>query len=689
MFNNSKWIWGRDVTGSDTYCDFISSCICDSKKQTLIRIASDSNYALYINGQYVESGQYSDYPNHRVYDEIDISKYIVDGINYFAFTVWYMGDGSFIYSHGEAGLIYEIESDGELLLCSDEHTRSSKSERYIPGNKQMITLQLGYSFELNMERDNDWMLQTEPDGFSESFVVTDASRNFRKRENKKLVLKDRMDMEIVQQGTFTYPADAKNLGSSMQRSALSFIPFDDIAVKKDTSFVFEKSNKDIYIVLDMKEETTGFFDFDIETDEACKMVLGWGEHLEDGRCRTEIDARDFSATIHLRKGRNAFMNPLRRFGCRYLQLFFDTSKITIHYAGIRPTIYPLHHVPYHSGNLLQDTIYQTCVHTLAMCMHEHYEDCPWREQALYTLDSRNQMLCGYYAFEEFEFPKSALKLISHGLRADGLLPITAPTDCELTIPFFSLMYIVQVWEYYLHSKDMETLQYCFPVMKQIIDTFISLITENGLIHNLVKENCYWNFYEWQPFMDGHTYEEDSYDVCANAAFSIALNTFVQICDALEKDSKKYQQMSGVLNRAIRTHFYDEEKGLFRICLEHDTDKYSVLGNALCVLCGAADDVCTETIEELLTNNELKEDGITYISSTLSMFCFRYDALLAIDAEKYKAVILNDIETTYLYMLRQGATTFWETIKGHADFDNAGSLCHGWSALPVYYYWKLL
>jgi hypothetical protein len=30
-------------------------------------------------------------------------------------------------------------------------------------------------------------------------------------------------------------------------------------------------------------------------------------------------------------------------------------------------------------------------------------------------------------------------------------------------------------------------------------------------------------------------------------------------------------------------------------------------------------------------------------------------------------------------------TVWETIDGKAAFDNAGSLCHGWSATPIYYY----
>ena len=122
-----------------------------------------------------------------------------------------------------------------------------------------------------------------------------------------------------------------------------------------------------------------------------------------------------------------------------------------------------------------------------------------------------------------------------------------------------------------------------------------------------------------------------------------------------------------------------------MCLTHDEDKISVLGNALCVLCGATDNLDTTAIELLLKDNG--EGEIKGISSTISMFIYRYDALLKTDENKYQEDVLSDIEKVYLYMLRNGATSFWETIKGQADFNNAGSLCHGWSALPVYYFWK--
>ena len=86
---------------------------------------------------------------------------------------------------------------------------------------------------------------------------------------------------------------------------------------------------------------------------------------------------------------------------------------------------------------LHRSIYDVCVRTLDLCMHEHYEDCPWREQALYTMDSRNQMLCGYDVWHETAFCKASLRLIAHSLREDGLLELCSPARVPITIPSFS------------------------------------------------------------------------------------------------------------------------------------------------------------------------------------------------------------------------------------------------------------
>jgi hypothetical protein len=122
-------------------------------------------------------------------------------------------------------------------------------------------------------------------------------------------------------------------------------------------------------------------------------------------------------------------------------------------------------------------------------------------------------------------------------------------------------------------------------------------------------------------------------------------------------------------------FWDEEMGLFADC--PDKSRYSVLGNSLAILCGAAEDpkgVC---------DRMLHLEGVTDIS--LSMRCFKYDAMLLADKGKYKESILSEIDENYRPMLELGNGTVWETDEGESDFGKAGSLCHGWSAMPIYYY----
>ena len=105
----------------------------------------------------------------------------------------------------------------------------------------------------------------------------------------------------------------------------------------------------------------------------------------------------------------------------------------------------------------------------------------------------------------------------------------------------------------------------------------------------------------------------------------------------------------------------------------NTMHYSQLGNSFAILIGFGG---KELAERIIHDKSL-------IQVTLSMNTFYYDALLKVEPS-YKAFIVNDMRKKYGNMLKQGATTFWETEKGWEDFGGAGSLCHGWSAIPVYY-----
>ena len=695
----ASWIWRRGEVGKDEFCDFLATvAVPEVGKRYFLHIAADSNYTVWMNGQLCAFGQYADYPGYKVYDRVEITDSLRAGLNRMVTVVWYYGIDSQTYQKGEAGLIFEIvDEDDNVITFSDETVLSRPSRDYISGKCHLISGQLGPTYHYDM-KGYDGFLELGCEGFERSHVVPTISKAFHIRPNQKLTLEPRVRGMVCRTGCFKYTTSDERASANMQYAAISgrypheMMKSGDLYFGSPVKFVSDSEEFDgVFFIVDLKEETAGFLDIDLEVPADCRLDVGFGEHLKDGVCRTSV--RGFFAEIELKAGRNTWLHTFRRFGCRYLQFFVHSSEVTVHYAGLRPTLYPLKHKEYKSGNLLRETIYKVCQNTLQQCLHEHYEDCPWREQALYTMDSRNQMLCGYYAFGETEAARAALELISYGVRPDGLLMLCYPAGLDFPIPAFSCMYFVQMDEYIRHSGDVTLAAAVFDKLETIIKTFHKKVQPEGVIENFYGKapsgkNDYWNFYEWSATMNGHFAETERRLECPlNCFYSLAMQSLANICDALGKTEYAIELRARVksLNAAIAEVFYNPETRLFESfdCIHRGW--YTVLTQSLAMLCGAAEGVDTTVMLQAMATNGKTEVGIDLVPNTLSMNAFRFDALLAVDREKYAPVILAELDRDYLYMLREGATTFWETIIGADDFADAGSLCHGWSALPVYYY----
>ena len=79
-FEKSRWIWLADGEGCDQYAEFVDEVEYDGG-DAVLRISCDSDYAVFINGSYVSSGQYGDFDHYKIYDEIDISSSLKKGKN--------------------------------------------------------------------------------------------------------------------------------------------------------------------------------------------------------------------------------------------------------------------------------------------------------------------------------------------------------------------------------------------------------------------------------------------------------------------------------------------------------------------------------------------------------------------------------------------------------------------------------
>ena len=284
------------------------------------------------------------------------------------------------------------------------------------------------------------------------------------------------------------------------------------------------------------------------------------------------------------------------------------------------------------------------------------------------------------------FPRSCLELIGKGRRTDGQLSICAPSDNPLCIPFFFLVYLLESEEYLRFSGEKEYIRAYFPKFESILQVFADRLDETGLIPSSAENRLYWNFYEWAPTLEGVCGgpEPAKTDLVLNAAYALALEAMAKMSRALDKpeEALRYLERKEKCCRAIHRGFWSEEAGLYRTVAGREA--YSETANAFAVLCGAATGERAEAVCERIAGNRGE-----LVPATLSMRGFKYDALLSVDPAKYRDFILGEIDRDYGSMLEAGATSFWETMEGEAAFHRAGSLCHGWSAIPIIYHHLLL
>ncbi len=632
----AQWIWQNREPKADEHADFF--CRFEytpnaSGERAVIKISADSDYALYLNGALVDFGQYADFPYYKVFDEIDVTDKLSEGENTLAVEAWYFGEHTSTYYKGDAGLWFELSVGYKVVLASDETTLSRLSRTYESHRRKFITTQLGYSYAYDARGEDGWLRDGAPD-FAPS-VTFDREPPKYARPVKKLV------------------TEAPITGKLIKRDGNRYL-------------------------FDFGRETVGIYKLRFDSAAEQKIRVSYGEHIDDGWVRSIIGIRDFSFDYTAREGENHYLGYKRRLGLRYLQIDSESS-ISEFSVEILPRVYPITKNAVEISDERLKKIYDVSVRTLELCMHEHYEDCPWREQALYSLDSRNQMLCGYYAFGEYVFPRESLRLLALGKREDGLMPICAPAGHNLAIPSFSLHYYTAVREYLEYSGDVGFVREIYPRLESLIGLFLDKLGDGSLISSFgAKEH--WNFYEWSSHLDGviGAEEEERCDLVLNLLLAMALDNMVILSDRLGIENG-YAECADRIRAAVNSAFFDESTSAYK--LFSDEPIFTELGNALAVLSGAARGERAEKICEMLIGEN------RFVKLTLSMRCFLYDALILTDREKYLPWIFENIKAVWGRMLDEGATSFWETEDGAEAFGKAGSLCHGWSALPVYYIGK--
>ncbi len=698
--SEAKWIWParfRDLVNQ--YVDFRHDFSLDQvDPQTELLVSADSNYAVWINGIFVDCGQYHDYPNRKTYDRLAFAEHLRVGSNTLMVTAYYQGADSFQYLQGDPGVIFLLRGGGRTV-ASGTNTRYRQTPGYRQGPVSRVTRQLGFTFEYDARDEGaDWS-----DVESDDVVGSVRARGLTPRPLEKLLMKPRQQTVVCAQGLLRREnradQDQQSAAWIMQRDLLSTrfpqelfrSPVPPLVLPSEGGIEFAADvfcgEDGAYLVIDLGREEAGLLEIDVETDAGTSIDIAHGEHLDDLRVRATVGRRNFANRYVCRHGRQVFTHFFSRLAGRYLQLHVlgVKTKFRLHYAGLRPTEYPLEiRGDFGCADTLTGMIYRTGLRTLHLCMHEHYEDCPWREQALYAFDARNQALCGYYGFGEYRFPAASFGLLADSLKEDGYLEMCAPAKIDITIPMFSLAWVLAVDDYWLYSAEQSFVFRMLPFVQRMLGTHIARM-EQGLLPCPLGER-YWQFYEWAPGLDGSNKLVSSgirrFDAPLNLMFCLALDAGARLSRVCgdQSGATEFQAVADRLRRRIGEAFWDGAEGAYLTYLGDEAPRhFSEFVQSLALLAGVPGTADAGGLRQRLS---LSDNG--FVVTTLSHCHYKFEALM-MEQQVYGQEVFRRIGCDWGHMLLRGATSFWETIRGGDDFNCAGSLCHGWSAVPVYFY----
>jgi len=720
-----RWIFPARPEGAvNQIVDFLHSFDCNHPEAGAeLLISADTDFVAWLNGHLVGHGQYSDYPDRKTYERLPLGGTLRMGSNTLAVTVFYNGRNSSVYRRGEPGLLYEVRGP-ELLAASGTATLCRANPCYHSGPIATVSRQLFFTFGYDARAEDGF----NRDGYTaragwaairdEEVALPEGRRVLLRRPVARLVDGGATPAGLKAVGLFrrdTSIAEAEYGATAEKQTRAGLVMADGTLVsaawQMQHDYLSARSsyeffhlplgaelaslegglrsslgelgdNEGVYLVVDLGREEVGHLELDIEAPGGTILDIGYGEHLDDLRVRTYVGGRNFAARYICADGRQSFTHPFQRWAGRYLAIHVHAGTFVLHRLHLRRREYPVEdRGRLTADNPLRQRILEVGRRTLALCMHEHYEDTPWREQALYANDSRIQALCGYYAFGEAAFPASSFSLLGRGLREDGFLELTAPARPRVTIPSFTLVWMLAVRDHFLYSGDDSLARSFLPQILSMLEGFLAE-RRDGLLPLRQTEGI-WHFYDWTEGMSG--YAESCFE--EGLEVDAPLNCFLILALEAVQDILRWCGQAGgdalaaaatEIRLGVADRFWDGEEGAFR---NHDkAPVFSELTQALGVLAGVGSE---DLRERVLHRMGRKDSGL--VPPSLSQSLYTFQARLT-RKDIFGQGVLADIEETWGVMLRAGATTFWETIGGAGDFHNAGSLCHGWSAVPLYVYY---
>ena len=408
---SANWITADDTLRNEpnTWMEFRKEFTLRTKpKKAEARIAADSKYWLWVNGQLtVFEGSLKRGPNptDSYYDVVDLAPHLQKGRNDVRLLLCYFGKAGFSHvSSGQAGVIVDAPS---IALATDASWRSQRLQAYQTCDAPYTNFRLA---ESNIRYVND-----------------NENENFRP------------SLEI---GTWGEGAWGKLIERPIPQWRNHGIKTAEYTTTED-----DQGNKVLSVRLPYNMQLTPYIDV---TD----IAEGTPIRLETDHARGG-SAECVRAEYVTRKGRQQYESLGWMNGDELRVIYPKTAQITVHDIGYRETGYDCDFEgTFSCSDSIINRFWQKAMRTLYVNMRDNYFDCPDRERAQWWGDVTILMGQSFYQLSPRanRLMRKAIRELVDWQKADGTLfaPIPAQNwDQELPAQSLAAISTYGFWYYYM------------------------------------------------------------------------------------------------------------------------------------------------------------------------------------------------------------------------------------------------
>lgn len=322
-----------------------------------------------------------------------------------------------------------------------------------------------------------------------------------------------------------------------------------------------------------------------------------------------------------------------------------------------------------SSDRLINRIWSVAEHTFKLCSGIFFIDGIKRDRWIWGGDAYQSFFVNQYLMADEDIDRRTL------LALRGNDPMSTHIN---TILDYTLYWILSIKIHYEAYGDPEFLEQVFPKMCSLMEFCEGQLDEHGFITGREGD---WIFIDWADLdKEGALCAEQMlFAECYRtmAALSVQLGQEPAQCAA-------YQSKYELLKKKINAFYWNDNKGAYIDSYVSGKNHVSRHANIFAILFDIADGEQKEQImEKVLHNDEIPQITTPY---------FKFYEMDALCRMGYLDEVLAKIREYWGGMLERGAVTFWEEFNPDAprkeQYDMYGdkfgkSLCHAWSASPIY------